>query len=51
MIEFPGLGHGTQFAHDCPRAILRAFVLDPAAPVDTSCVTAMMPPAFVETVG
>lgn len=46
VVEFPGIGHGTQFAHDCPRSILRAFVLDPTAAVDTSCVDAMEPPAF-----
>ncbi len=47
VVEFPGLGHGTQFAHECPRAILRAFVQEPAGPVDTSCVAAMSAPGFV----
>lgn len=46
VVEFPGIGHGTEFAHECPRSILRAFVLDPTSAVDTSCVDAMEPPAF-----
>jgi len=46
VVELPGLGHGTEFAHDCPRSILRAFVADPDVPVDTTCVDAMTPPQF-----
>jgi len=46
-VEFPGLGHGEVFAHDCPRQIFRAFIDDPDAPVDTSCVAEMGPPDFV----
>jgi len=46
LVEFPGIGHGTEFAHPCPRSILHAFVADPEAPVDTSCVDAMTPPQF-----
>lgn len=47
FVLFPGLGHGEVFAHDCPLAIFRAFVADPAVPVDTSCVASMPPPAWV----
>ena len=46
VVEFPGIGHGTEFAHECPRSILRAFVADPTGPVDTACVDAMSPPQF-----
>jgi pimeloyl-ACP methyl ester carboxylesterase len=46
VAEFPGIGHGTQSAHECPRSILRAFLLDPTGQVDTSCVAGMGPPAF-----
>jgi pimeloyl-ACP methyl ester carboxylesterase len=46
VVEFPGIGHGTVFAHDCPRTVLRAFVLDPDGPLDTGCVEQMGPPAF-----
>ena len=45
-VEFPGLGHGEVFAHECPRSIFRAFIDDPDAAVDTSCVNQMGPPDF-----
>ena len=46
VVEFPGIGHGTEFAHDCPRSILQAFVADPDAPVDQACVGRMEPVTF-----
>ena len=46
-VEFPGLGHGAVFASpECPEDIFRAFLANPAAPVDTSCVKAMGPPKW-----
>jgi pimeloyl-ACP methyl ester carboxylesterase len=47
FVQFPALGHGVTFDHDCPRSIMRAFITDPNAPVDDSCVSEMGPPAFV----
>src|SRR5205823_3186918 len=47
FVEFPGLGHGAVFASpECPEIIFRAFLADPTAPVDTSCVSAMGPPKW-----
>jgi pimeloyl-ACP methyl ester carboxylesterase len=42
FVEFPGMGHGEVFASpECPETIFRAFLADPAAQVDTSCVATM----------
>ncbi len=40
-VEFPGLGHGTSISGGCPLDITFAFLDDPNAPVDTSCVGSM----------
>lgn len=47
LVELPGLGHGTLDAHPCAADLVVGFLADPAAPVDTSCVAAMPPPAWV----
>ena len=48
FVEFPGLGHGAVFARpECPEIIFRAFLADPTAKVDTSCVAGMGPPKWV----
>ena len=45
FVLFPGLGHGAVFSErPCPVAIFQAFLADPSARVDTSCVAAMGPP-------
>ena len=47
FVKFPGLGHGAVFAApECPEIIFRAFLADPTATVDTSCVASMGPPAW-----
>lgn len=46
IVELPGIGHGTAFASDCSRTLLRAFVIDPRAKLDTSCVVAIPPVKF-----
>jgi pimeloyl-ACP methyl ester carboxylesterase len=47
FVKFPGLGHGAVFAApECPEILFRAFLADPTAPLDTSCVAAMGPPAW-----
>ena len=47
FVEFPGLGHGAVFAPpECPEIIFRAFLADPTAAVDTSCVASMTPPKW-----
>ena len=40
-IEFPAIGHGAVDSADCPSAIALAFIENPTAPVDTSCVATM----------
>jgi pimeloyl-ACP methyl ester carboxylesterase len=45
FVLFPGMGHAEVFARpECPETIFRAFLGDPMAKVDTSCVAAMGPP-------
>ncbi|MEY2426938.1 MAG: hypothetical protein QOI61_2510, partial [Actinomycetota bacterium] len=45
FVLFPGMGHATVFASpECPEIIFRAFLADPTAKVDTSCVASMGPP-------
>lgn len=51
FVQFPGLGHGAIFSADCPAAIFKAFVLDPTAAVDTSCVATMGPPDWTLPAG
>ena len=47
FVEFPGMGHAEVFATpECPEIIFRAFLADPKAKVDTSCVGSMGPPAW-----
>lgn len=47
FVKFPGLGHGAVFAApECPEIIFRAFLAEPTATVDTSCVASMGPPAW-----
>lgn len=40
-IEFPAIGHGAVDSADCPSAIALAFIENPTAPIDTSCVATM----------
>jgi pimeloyl-ACP methyl ester carboxylesterase len=45
FVLFPGMGHATVFASpECPEIVFRAFLADPTATVDTSCVASMGPP-------
>jgi pimeloyl-ACP methyl ester carboxylesterase len=47
FVLFPGMGHAEIFAKpECPEIIFRAFLADPTAKVDTSCVAAMGPPSW-----
>lgn len=41
FIEFPGLGHGTSIAGDCPLSIVFAFLNNPDVEPDTECVARM----------
>jgi len=44
-VQFPAMGHSVVFASpECPEIIFGAFLADPTAPVDTSCVAAMGAP-------
>lgn len=46
-VEFPGVGHGASLSGDCPEAVALAFIDDPLAELDRSCVNTMEGPAFV----
>lgn len=47
VVELPGAGHDTQQDTPCVQGMLEAFIADPAAPLDTSCVDAELgPPDF-----
>ena len=44
VVVDPAGGHGNVFANDCTKGIFDAFLADPTAPLDTSCVAALPPP-------
>jgi pimeloyl-ACP methyl ester carboxylesterase len=46
FVELPSVGHGAVFSHGCAESLFRAFVADPAAPLDTACVDGIGPPAW-----
>ncbi len=46
-VEFPGVGHGASLSGDCPESIALAFLDNPLAPVDRTCVATMTGPPFV----
>ena len=46
-IEFPGIGHGTSIVGGCPLDITFAFLDDPTAAVDSTCVSSMPAIDFV----
>ncbi len=50
FVEFPGVGHAAALSADCPAEVAIAFLDDPTAPVDTSCIATMTPPAWAGAV-
>ncbi|MEO1552403.1 MAG: alpha/beta fold hydrolase [Pseudomonadota bacterium] len=48
-VEFPHTGHGALFSHapGCGQDIWLAFVRDPMAPLDTSCIAEVQAPQFL----
>jgi len=46
FVAFPPLGHGVGLGPGCPSDVVRAFLADPAAPLDASCAALMPPPPF-----
>ena len=48
FVEFPTLGHGVSIASDCSMSVTLAFFADPAAELDTSCITFMAGVDYVE---
>ncbi|MCA9961813.1 MAG: alpha/beta fold hydrolase [Anaerolineales bacterium] len=44
--EFPGLGHGVSVSGDCPLSVTLAFLDDPTAAPDATCIAEMGGPAF-----
>jgi pimeloyl-ACP methyl ester carboxylesterase len=47
-VDFPRTGHGVLDKHQCARDIMAAFLADPAAEVDSSCVAAIEIPFLVQ---
>ena len=45
-LTFPQLSHGSFGDNACPQSIVLAFLSDPTAPVDSSCMATMEPLAF-----
>ncbi len=50
VAEFPGVGHSTVLAGECPLDVMDRFLDDPNTPPDTSCLTEMDTPQFYITV-
>jgi pimeloyl-ACP methyl ester carboxylesterase len=46
LVEIPGLGHGTVGVDPCPTSLVRLFLDEPGAPVDTGCVAGMGGPVW-----
>ena len=44
---FPANGHGVTGRGECQTTMMRAFLADPTAPVDTSCVAGLIGPAWI----
>jgi pimeloyl-ACP methyl ester carboxylesterase len=47
VVEVPGLGHGVLLRDPCPDGVMAAFLADPSAPVDASCVADMPEPDWL----
>ncbi len=47
FFEYPGLGHGVAFAHDCPRGITLAFFDAPTVEPPSGCIAGMPGPTFL----
>jgi len=45
-VEFDGTGHGVFRTNPCADQLVLSFVAQPSAPLDTSCVSTVGPPAF-----
>jgi pimeloyl-ACP methyl ester carboxylesterase len=48
---FPGEGHGTLEVSQCPLSMAVAFMANPSAPPDSSCIVSMSPPVFAPAGG
>ena len=46
VLHFPGVGHGVLPTSRCAQAIMTAYVDDPSASVDRSCIAATTVPTF-----
>jgi pimeloyl-ACP methyl ester carboxylesterase len=41
LYEYPGIGHGSSLAADCPTGMMVAFLQDPNSPPDEKCIMEM----------
>jgi pimeloyl-ACP methyl ester carboxylesterase len=46
FFEYPGMGHGVSFG-DCPRSMMLAFLENPSAAPDDTCIAAVEPAPFI----
>jgi pimeloyl-ACP methyl ester carboxylesterase len=46
FVEVPNVGHGL-LGEPCANSVVRAFLADPTATVDSTCTATVAPPAFV----
>lgn len=44
VVVVPAGGHGNAHGTDCATSVTRAFLAEPTAPLDTSCVASLPPP-------
>ncbi len=45
-VNIPSGGHGPSAGLECPQSLVRSFLTDPTADLDTACVEEMGPPVF-----
>jgi pimeloyl-ACP methyl ester carboxylesterase len=46
FFEYPGMGHGVSFSH-CPRSMMLAFLGNPSAAPDDTCIAEVEPAPFI----
>jgi hypothetical protein len=50
LLEIPHAAHGARGAGACVRELTSTFLAAPSAPLDTSCISGMVPPPFLTDV-
>lgn len=47
FFEYPGMGHGTSVAHECPQEMILAFWDNPSEVPDDACIASLDLPHFI----